>query len=71
MSAALGRDVQQALAVFLRLRLGRQLEAIRQGEAPDNLLQVGALRRLDRELLRDALAVVDEFKGLLTRTFHL
>lgn len=71
MSAALGRDVQQALAVFLRMRLGRQLEVIRQGEPPDNHLHVDALRRLDRELLRDALAVVDEFKGLLTRTFHL
>ena len=70
-SATLGRDVQQALAVFMRLRLAQQLEAVRSGQAPDNFLRVAELRRLDRELLRDALAVVDEFKALLKRSFHL
>jgi CBS domain-containing protein len=68
---ALGRDVQQALAVFMRLRLARQIEAVRAGRAPDNYLRVPELRRLDRELLRDALIVVDEFKALLKRSFHL
>jgi CBS domain-containing protein len=71
MSVELARDVQQALSVFLRLRLGHQIESARRGEAPDNYLRVGELRRLDRELLRDALAVVDSFKAHLKRSFHL
>jgi CBS domain-containing protein len=71
LSATLGRDVQQALEVFQRLRLSRQLEALRAGETPDNYLRVDQLRRLDRDLLRDALLIVDEFKGVLQRRFHL
>ncbi len=71
MSEQLARDVQQALSVFLRLRLSQQLETARQGQTPDNFLRIAQLRRLDRELLRDALGVVDSFKSLLRRTFHL
>lgn len=71
MSTELSRDVQQALAVFLRLRLTHQIESARRGEAPDNYLCPGELRRLDRELLRDALGVVDAFKAHLKRSFHL
>jgi CBS domain-containing protein len=71
MSVELARDVQQALSVFMRLRLGQQLQGARRGEPPDNYLRVTELRRLDRELLRDALGVVDAFKGLLKRSFHL
>jgi len=71
MSVELARDVQQALSVFLRLRLGHQIESARRGEVPDNHLRVSELRRLDRELLRDALAVVDSFKAHLKRSFHL
>lgn len=71
LSAELSRDLRQSLAVFMRLRLGQQIEAHRRGEAPDNYLRVSELRRLDRELLRDALGVVDSFKGVLKRSFHL
>lgn len=65
------RDLQQALAVFLRLRLGQQLDALRRGEPTSNLLRLSALRRLDRELLRDALGVVEQFKAQLRQQFHL
>ena len=71
MSAELSRDVQQALAVFLRMRLEHQIESARRGEPPDNYLRVAELRRLDRELLRDALVVVDAFKAHLKRSVHL
>jgi CBS domain-containing protein len=71
LSAELGRDVQQALAVLQRLRLTEQLGRLRAGELPDNHVRAADLRRLDRELLRDALLVVDEFKGVLKRRFHL
>jgi CBS domain-containing protein len=71
LSSELGRDVPQALAVFQRLRLGQQLDALAAGRAPDNRLDVAALRHLDRELLRDALRVVNRFKEHLREAFQL
>ena len=67
----LGRDVPQALAVFQRLRLGQQLEALAAGRVPDNRIDVAALRHLDRELLRDALRVVNRFKTYLRDALQL
>lgn len=71
LSAALGRDLQQALAVFMRLRLGQQLADLEHGRTLGNRVDVRALRRLDRELLRDALRVVNQFKDHLRDTFQL
>lgn len=71
LGAQLRRDLPQAMAVFQRLRLDQQLEAIQRGDVADNLLRLDALRRLDRELLRDALGVVESFKLLLRQQFHL
>jgi CBS domain-containing protein len=70
LSAQLAADLQQALAVMLRLRLGQQLEALQGGEAPDNRIHLGRLRRLDRDLLRDALRVVKEFQDFLGAHFR-
>lgn len=67
----LGEDVQQALSIFMRLRLARQLEAERAGEPIDNWLPLDALRWMDRDLLRDALGVVDRFKRAVRTSFHL
>lgn len=71
LDAALSRDVQQALSVFLRLRLSDQLRRLKAGIAIDNYIDVDHLRRLDRELLRDALRVVNQFKELLRTRFRL
>jgi len=57
--------------VFQRLRLAQQFDALAAGRLPDNLLDIAALRHLDRELLRDALRVVNRFKGHLREVFHL
>jgi len=65
LSGQLAADVQQALAVMLRLRLGQQLETAQEGVVPDNRIHLGKLRRLDRDLLRDALRVVKEFQDFL------
>lgn len=65
------RDVQQALSVFLRLRLTDQLRKLKAGQPIDNQIDVAALRRLDRELLRDALRVVNQFKDIVADRFRL
>ena len=69
--AALGRDLPQALAVFQRLRLDAQLDALDQGQVPDNFVVAERLRRLDRELLRDALRVAKDFRQHVRLAFHL
>jgi CBS domain-containing protein len=65
------RDVQQALSVFMRLRLSDQLRRLREGQDIDNHIDVRALRTLDRELLRDALRIVNQFKDSLSERFKL
>ncbi len=65
------RDVQQALSVFLRLRLSDQLRKLKAARAIDNHIDVEALRRLDRELLRDALRIVNQFKDIVAERFKL
>ena len=67
----LGRDLPQALDVFQRMRLDAQLEALAQGRQADNRVETGRLRRLDRELLRDALHVVKAFREHVRRSFHV
>jgi signal-transduction protein with cAMP-binding, CBS, and nucleotidyltransferase domain len=38
---------------------------VQEGAIPDNRIDFGKLRRLDRDLLRDALRVVREFQEVL------
>lgn len=66
-----GRDLMQSLAVFIRLRLAEQIREIRDGEVPGNRIVAAELRRLDRDLLRDALRVAGEFKAWLKGRFNL
>jgi CBS domain-containing protein len=71
LEARFGRDLMQALAVFIRLRLAEQLKSLKQGQPADNRIAARGLRRLDRDLLRDALRVAGEFKGWLKARFNL
>lgn len=66
-----GRDLTQALSVLIRLRLGEQLRVLKDGGAADDRIDATALRRLDRDLLRDALRVVGEFQGWLRARYRL
>jgi CBS domain-containing protein len=61
------------LALFAELRLRQQLAALEE-DAPavvDNRIQVQRLSPLERDLLRQSLQVVNEFKKRLSRRFHL
>ncbi|WP_186760094.1 putative nucleotidyltransferase substrate binding domain-containing protein [Luteimonas wenzhouensis] len=71
LSPGLGRDLPQALNVFQHMRLDAQFAALDQGRAPDNHIDPSRLRRLDRELMRDALLVVKEFRAHVRQSFHL
>lgn len=69
LSATLGADLRQSYAIMLRLRLGQQLEAVGKGEQPGNNIRLSEMRRLDRDLLRDALGVVRDFQRFLSARF--
>ncbi|MDH2431270.1 putative nucleotidyltransferase substrate binding domain-containing protein [Pokkaliibacter sp. MBI-7] len=70
----LGLDLVHALGLFIQLRLQQQLERMKSEGASDkdaNMLVVERLDRLDRDLLREALHVVKEFKQFLTQRYRL
>ena len=69
-----GRDFKDVIAEICALVEGpvsAEVAALDAGAAADNCLHPDALRRLDRELLRDALRVVKAFQQQLRIAFHL
>jgi CBS domain-containing protein len=71
LSPGLGRDLPQALNVFQHMRLDAQFAAIAEGREAGNHIDPARLRRLDRELMRDALHVVKDFRAHVRQSFHL
>lgn len=67
-------DLGEALSLFTELRLRQQLARLDEpegrDEAPDRVV-VQALSSLERDLLREALHIVKEFKQRLSHRFHL
>lgn len=74
LEAEVADDLGGALAVFSELRLRQQIKYL---SAPGAALQAGnqvsvaGLSSLERDMLRDALHVVNDFKKSLSRRFHL
>ena len=79
--ASLGRiervvaeDLGEALSLFCELRLRAQLayrrDDARATDAPDRVV-VQSLNSLERDLLREALHLVKEFKASLSHRYHL
>ncbi len=67
----LGTDLMDSLHFFMGLRLKAGLREMQSGRAPTDRVTVEQLSSLDRDLLRDTLAVVKQFKALLSQRFHL
>ncbi len=60
-----------ALHVLMQLRLTHQLHQRARGELPDNEVRPSALAATEREPLRDALAVVNDFRLFLRQHYRL
>ena len=77
MHERLGRNLESALSLFMQLRLETQLEQLEEAGTDDgskvthNRIQVKNLNRLDRDLLREALHVIKEFKEWLALELHI
>lgn len=73
----LGRNLESALSLFMQLRLQTQLAQLEAAGTDDgsqvthNRIAVKSLNRLDRDLLREALHVIKEFKEWLALELHI
>ena len=73
----LGRNLESALSLFMQLRLQTQLMQLEMAGTEDgskvthNRIDVRTLNRLDRDLLREALHVIKEFKEWLALELHI
>jgi CBS domain-containing protein len=69
--AELGRDLLEALHYLMGLKLRHQLRQRERGEAPGNLVRPSDLSTMDRDQLKDALAINKRFRALLRQRFRL
>ncbi len=69
--ADLAPDLVDSLHFFMALKLRAGLEALELGRDNGRRIDVGRLGSLERDLLKDALAVVRRFKALLRQRFRL
>ncbi len=67
----LGIDLTESLHFFMGLKLQAGLQEIEQGRAATSAIATDRLSSLDRDLLKDTLAVVKRFKAYLQKHFHL
>jgi CBS domain-containing protein len=70
--AAFARELIGAFRYFMELRLRSQLRAARRGTTEgESLVQPSELNSLDRDLLRDALKVVRQFRDIVRSHYKL
>ena len=67
----LGADLIDSLHFFMDLKLKMGLQDIEAGRPVSDGIQLENLSSLDRDLLKDTLTVVKQFKVLLNQRFHL
>ncbi|WP_370277159.1 putative nucleotidyltransferase substrate binding domain-containing protein [Pontibacterium sp.] len=70
-----GREMSEALSLFIQLRLRQQIKRMEQSESgvdqTPNIIELAGLDKMERDLLRDALHIVKGFKKHLTLRYHL
>jgi CBS domain-containing protein len=69
--AATVRDLTEALHFLMAMKLENNLRQRRAGEPASNLVRLSALGTLERDLLKDALAIIKRFRQHLRLHFRL
>jgi len=73
--AEFGRELSEALSLFIQLRLNQQIKRIETSDDgfddTPNTIELQVLNKMERDLLRDALHVVKKFKKHLELRYHL
>jgi CBS domain-containing protein len=71
LDAALARDLIDALQFLMGLKLKNNLRQDQMGEKPHNQVRLSELGTLERDLLKDSLAIIKRFKQHLRTHFKL
>jgi CBS domain-containing protein len=71
LDAALARDLVDALQFLMGLKLKNNLRQRQMGTTPHNLVKLSELGTLERDLLKDSLAIIKRFKQHLHIHFKL
>lgn len=71
LESQLAQDCNEALSFLLTLRLQQGLTALDVGAPASNLIEPKRLSTLERDLLKEAFAVVKRFKSSIRHHFHL
>jgi CBS domain-containing protein len=69
--AEFAEELREAFACMLNLRLEEELMQYRAGKPYDNYIQPNRLNKLERDLLRDSLKIVNKFKTFISYHFKL
>lgn len=69
--APLARDLAEALHFLMTARLDHQLRQRSAGQPVDNLVRLSTLGTLERDLLKDTLAIIKRFRQHLRLTYRL
>ena len=67
----MARDLREALHCLMALKLDNNLRQRRCGEPVDNLLRLSTLGTLERDLLKDTLAITRRFRQHLQLRYRL
>jgi signal-transduction protein with cAMP-binding, CBS, and nucleotidyltransferase domain len=72
LGAELGRELTSALSYFMEIRLRSQLRAMKSGQREmESIVRLSELSTFDRDLLRDALRVVKQFREVIRHRYNL
>ena len=69
----LGRDLEEALSVLIRIRLKERLDRLKENteDSTPDLIKIDQLSRIERDMLRDALAITKDFKLFLQDHYQI
>ena len=69
--AQMARDLTEALHFLMALKLDNSLRQRRSGQAADNLVRLSTLGTLERDLMKDSLAIIRGFRQHLRQLYRL
>lgn len=67
----LGVELIEVYGVLSRLRLRTHILRLKEGQEIDNLVDVSALSKIERDMLKDSFIIVNKFKKFITHHFHI
>ncbi|QOR62882.1 putative nucleotidyltransferase substrate binding domain-containing protein [Sulfurovum sp. ST-21] len=64
-------NLMETLEVLMTFRLHARLQKLEEGKSPDNYIDLKRLSKLEKDTLKEALKIVEQFKKRVAYHFHL